>query len=396
VVEGESVSAIAHTTATLSGAVNPSFEAVLGCEFQYVSEAVYKASQFGAPQGAGCSPSAEELGSGDGGVGVSAGIEGLASNTTYYWRLVAANATGKSEGAAQHFTTLPEPPTVSTGAVSNVGPESVSLSGEVDPGSNGPNSDTTYFFQWGMSEDGSEASYPSYTNRIPLAAADAGQGNAPVRESVTLAGLQADTTYQYRIVASNDNANSEGGPAQVVDGEGREFTTAPTPPILGEATVSALTQSTVRISGSLNAQGLPARYELRLGAEQGALAFGASGQASSIVAQPITLEVGSLSPGSVYFYELLATSPDGTVNTAEGTFTTPSAPPVQTLALASFPQTPPLGSLVPAGIFANEAAGTIASTSKAAARCAKGRKRSHGRCVQAKAKRRGRRKGKRG
>jgi hypothetical protein len=388
-IEAQSETAIGQTTVTLAGTVNPEYETASGCEFQYVSEETFlKEAGFGvAPSSVGCNA----LPSGGSGVDVTASVEGLAPNMTYYWRLVAKNGTGSGEGAPEHFLTLPDPPGVKTGAASAIGAYTATIAGEVQPGSEGANSETTYWFQYSTDM--------SYSQQIPLQPGNAGQGKpgVKIKESAELAGLEPDSTYHYRIVASNDNASSSGGAPQVVYGEGETFTTLATPPIFGETSVSGVTQSTVTITGSLNAQGLPTRYELRVGTESGALRFGASGHTSVAGVEALALEVRSLTPGTVYYYQLLATSPDGTVQSGEGSFTTPAGVPIETLPLQTFPQTPLLTALIPAGAFGPEEAGTITTTRKNPARCAKGKKLEHGKCVEAKAKRKGdKRKGKRG
>ena len=68
------------------------------------------------------------------------------------------------------------------------------------PGSAGPNSNTTYFFQYGTTS--------GYGAQIPPAPGDAGEGNSPIAlETADLTGLEPGTGYHYRIVATNDNTN---------------------------------------------------------------------------------------------------------------------------------------------------------------------------------------------
>jgi hypothetical protein len=330
-IEAQSSAAIGQNAVTLSGTLNPLFQPLTVCEFQYVDETTFNATHFtGTPPSTGCTPSAGELGSGDSGVGVGASVTGLAPNTTYYYRLVATNATGTSEGAPQSFLTLPPAPSVLTGAASALTPYSASITGKVDPGSSGPNSDTTYLFQYGTNA--------YYGSQLPLSAGDAGQGTAAVSESVELSGLEPGTTYHYRIVASNDNANGSGGAPQVVYGQDRTFTTVATPPVLGAPVVGAVTQSAATIAATLDAEGLQTHWELRLGSTPAAgLAPAAAGDLSGFGAQPLTLNVGPLVPGAVYYYKLVAFNADGTVQSGEGSFTTLPAPLAQIHASQSFP-----------------------------------------------------------
>ncbi len=319
-------------TISLTGQVNPDFQAISSCEFQYVTEAIFNATAFnGSPGSVLCTRATPELepgeglGEGDSPVGVKASLTGLEANTTYYYRLLATNATGSGEGAPQHFLTLPNPPGVLTGEASEVSAYSAMITGSVNPGSVGVNSDTTYYFQYSTQTR-------SYNTQIPLTAADVGQGTSPVQEQASLSGLEPDTTYYYRIVASNDHEN------QVTYGQGKTFKTTATPPVLGAPEASTIGQSTATISTTLNTQGLPAHWELRAAITQGSLNFRAAGNSRSSTAEALTLSLGSLTPGAVYYYKLIAENPDGTVETAEGSFTTLPAPPLASSSL--FPTTP--------------------------------------------------------
>jgi hypothetical protein len=322
-IAGESSSAIAESNATLLATLNPVFQLPTLCEFQYATEEGTLLK--GVPSSSPCAPAAAELGSGDGGVPVSAGVGGLTPNTGYYYRLFAANPTGSSEGAPHRFLTLPPPPIVITGAASALTGTSATIAGEVDPGSEGQNSDTTYWFQYGTNR--------AYELQIPSVLGDAGQGKTAVKESVELSsadehsGLEPNTTYYYRIVASNDNANTEYGAPQLVYGEGKSFRTPATPPVLGPVYVGAVTQGGATITGTVDAEGLATQWELQLGSEPGALSFQAAGNASGTGPEPLTATVGSLAPGSTHYYKLVAVNPDGTVQSAEGSFTTAPAPP---------------------------------------------------------------------
>ncbi len=312
-IEGESVTSVTQTTASLSALIDPGFQPVTVCEF-VLSGGVAPAS---------CAPAASELGEGGTGVGTGASLVGLQANTEYHYKLLAKNATGLSEGATQNFLTLPNPPVVLTGGASEVGPNGAVIAGTVNPGSSGVNSDTTYYFQYSTGT--------SYDTQIPLAPGDAGQGESAVPETAGITGLEPDTAYHYRIVASNDNANTAGGAPQVVYGEGETFTTPATPPLLGPASASAITQSAATINATLEARGLPTHWELRLGSTPGSLESQASGNTMSSLSapEPIAANVGSLTPGTTYYYKFVAVNPDNQqepVETPEGSFTTVAVP----------------------------------------------------------------------
>jgi hypothetical protein len=93
-------SSLTQTSATLNATVNPGGVTVSECKLEYGTSLSYKSS---AP----CTPSP---GSGGSPVAVSASVTGLSANTTYYFRIVAANPAGPSNGIDQTFTTPPTTP----------------------------------------------------------------------------------------------------------------------------------------------------------------------------------------------------------------------------------------------------------------------------------------------
>jgi hypothetical protein len=87
--------AVRSTTAVLNATVDPNGQAVATCLFEYGPTSSYGSTAPCSPApGAGVSP-----------VAVSALLGGLNAGTTYHFRIVAENATGRSEGADQSFTT---------------------------------------------------------------------------------------------------------------------------------------------------------------------------------------------------------------------------------------------------------------------------------------------------
>jgi hypothetical protein len=95
----EAASSVTQTSATLNGSVNPEGGNVSSCSFEYGTTESYGSS-------VACSPSP---GAGEAPVLVSASVSGLATNTTYHFRIVATNSGGTSYGSDNSFTTLPPP-----------------------------------------------------------------------------------------------------------------------------------------------------------------------------------------------------------------------------------------------------------------------------------------------
>jgi iron transport multicopper oxidase len=90
-------SAVTQTTATLNATVNPAGEALSDCRFEYGPTSAYGKS---VPCSTTPSP-------GEAPVAVSATITGLAPNSTYYFRVLATNATATAHGGEARLTTLP-------------------------------------------------------------------------------------------------------------------------------------------------------------------------------------------------------------------------------------------------------------------------------------------------
>jgi hypothetical protein len=145
---------------------------------------------------------------------VSAPLTGLTATTTYYFQLVASFNGESYSGPVQTFNTPTAPPSVITGAASHVTNQAVKVSGAVNP----DGAKTTYLVefgtskQYGYSSKAAPVSLPS--SKVPVSVVL----SSKVPVSVVLGGLQPQTTYHYRLVAT-----SAGGTAVGAD---RTFTTA--------------------------------------------------------------------------------------------------------------------------------------------------------------------------
>lgn len=341
----ESASAVTETTASISALINPESQETTCKAFEYVDDVTFKVSEYATATSIPCEP--EGLGSGAEPTATSSTLTGLVTNTTYHIRVLAENGSGLSEGPDKTFLTLPKPPRAETGEAFSITPNGATISGSVNPESVGPNSETTYIFQYGLTT--------SYGAQIPFVPGNAGQGTRPVVETANVSGLEPGAGYHYRIVATNDLANTP----QTVFGEDKTFVTVPTPPRLSAVSVSVITTNSATIDATLDPRGLPTRYELQLGSAPGILQAQTSGNTAASGALPIVLNVESLSPGTVYYFRIIATNVNGAAEPApEGAFATtaapgaasplaqPSTPPQLATPATAFPSEPSTGGAV--------------------------------------------------
>lgn len=122
---------------------------------------------------------------------VSNSISGLSPGTTYHFRVVGTSSLGTNFGTDLTFTTSPLLPTVTTLAATTITTNSAMLNGTVNPG----NGVTAAYFQYGLTTN-----YGSFTATNLLAA-----GNTTLALTNTVTGLAPETTYQFRLVASNSS-----------------------------------------------------------------------------------------------------------------------------------------------------------------------------------------------
>jgi hypothetical protein len=178
-------SGVGNTTATLAGQVNPRGQAT-GFAFEYGTS-----TSFGT-----LTPTVE-LDSASSPEPVSAGVSGLAPDTTYFYRVVAVNGTGTTTGGVMSFTTGPTgAPLATTGAANTVSTTGATLTGTVNPRGVA----TAFAFEYGTTTSfGSLSAVDNATPTVGLQSV-----------SLPVSGLAPNTTYRYRIVATNADGTATG------------------------------------------------------------------------------------------------------------------------------------------------------------------------------------------
>lgn len=312
-VDSESFSGVSSTDAILEAQVNPENQ---GTEYSFrlaANEALTGATIVPGgvlPSGFGDQPAAADIGG------------GLVPGETYYYRALAKNATGTSEGPVQSFTTI-GPPVMSGEQAQDETRTTVILSGNVDP----KGASTTYHYEL-ISQAGYQAALEEGAPD-PYAAGRRSENGGlgadfvvhPTGQTV-VKELLPGTTYHYALVGTNQ-AGSTIGPDET-------FTTGPaTPPVVQTGQANGVEQNTASIAATIDTEGLQTSYGFEIGTSTDygpPTGLGSVGAGSTETA--VTLNLTGLLPGTVYHYRITATNIDGTSYGTDMTFTTSSFPNV--------------------------------------------------------------------
>ena len=349
-VESESVPAPQTIEATLDAQINPD-----GQETEYAFEYARSEAALGTAGatvihgGSRISP----LGVGGQAVSVETGPV-LAQATTYYYRAIAENKRSKEEGKPtvgkiEHFTTLGVP-IVTTGEAQGITHSSATFSGTVNPAG----LETTYYFAYidqaayeqALAGDAEEKADPYTAGEQTATFKLTEPGGTPAKgyEPLAVGPIPASTmlpgaTYHYALIAKNE--------VGVTIGSDKTLTTLPaTPPAVSTGGVSGVSQNSATLSGTVSTNSLQTNYGFEIATQPGeygaATGLGSIGGAST---ETVSVTLGELQPGTIYYYRVTATNADGTSYGEPETFTTPGFPTLLT------PQVSPPQIAVPATAF---------------------------------------------
>ena len=293
IVTTDAATSIATTSATITGTVDPE-----GQQTTYHFE-------YGTTPNLGTVTAATSAGNGATSTAVSTLLSGLKPNSTYYYRLVASNATGAAFGTQGTFTTIAPGPQVVTGAASSIGTTSATISGTVNP----EGQDTSDHFDYGTSPN-----FGSSTSAATL-----GSGSTDTSVSATIGGLQPGVTYYYRLVATNLTGTDNGGQAT--------FTTNSLPPAVTTGNASSVTTNSATIAGTVNPEGQATTYHFDWGTSPTSYSNSTTttNAGSNSSADPVSAALTGLQANTTYYYRITATNTAGTSNGTQGTFTTGSS-----------------------------------------------------------------------
>ncbi|MGH2853809.1 MAG: hypothetical protein ACRDLF_06420, partial [Solirubrobacteraceae bacterium] len=283
-----------RTAVKLEGVVNPEGEEVASCEFEYGTSTAYGHT-------AACVPAP---GSGSSPVPVTAEVSGLALETTYHYRLVAAGAKAANPGVDKTFTTYAAVPGLQTEAASGIEqpvPETIvaTLNGSLEPAG----ADAHYYFEYGQTNG-----YGSVSPALP--GTDAGEAFKAGHAQTQIGGLKPATTYHFRLVATSSFGTTRGADV-TFSTPPREFN----PPIVSGLQASSVGQFAATLNGTLQTREALVNYHFEYGTTT---AYGSVAPVPDSYA-PIAAEavrvsqpVVGLQAGTTYHYRLLVSSPGGT------------------------------------------------------------------------------------
>jgi phosphodiesterase/alkaline phosphatase D-like protein len=199
-------------------------------------------------------------------------------------------------------------PSATTGPVTSVGPTTATISGTVNPNGTA----TSVHFQYGTS-----TAYGSVTQ-----SANIGSGTSGVGVSATINGLNAGTTYHYRVVATNSSGTANGA-----DG----ILTTSSAPAVVTGNASSITATSATLNGTVNPSSRSTTWYFEYGTSTNygtktTTKDAGSGTSDVAVSAPIT----GLKSGSTYHFRLVATSDAGTARGSDHTFVPVASPTVTT------------------------------------------------------------------
>jgi hypothetical protein len=303
-------SAVVQNSATISGSVDPDGAGnVTGCVFKYGTSTRYESGTLPCdPAASGGSPFTTPT-------AVAADLSGLTSGPTYHYRLFSTNANGTQAGLDRTFATPEAVLDLTTGSVTAVAKDRATLHGTFT----GAGQDVDYYFEYGTT------SAYGQTEPVPPGA-DAGNATGPqVFAPVEIDGLLGDTTYHYRVVASNVYGKSFGAD--------QTFTTAnPVTNLTADAPTN-VTNVSADLNGSFDADSYDTHYYFEYGqsASYGQtvpVPPGLDAGTGSGRVQVASVPIAGLQQGALYHFRIVATNATGITKSADRVFRTASAPSI--------------------------------------------------------------------
>jgi hypothetical protein len=307
----EAATSISRTTARLNGRINADGGPAASCEFQYTTEESFEVEGFAGATSVSCVPPGPFSGTST--ESVSAEAAGLSAAKVYRFRVVGTNENGSGRGEVLSFETN-SAVNVGTGSASNIASHSSRLNGAINP-EGGAVQECT--FEYGRF---------FYGEAVPCVETPAqiGEGEEPKAVHADVSGLDAFTSYHFRLTATNAFGTTSGAD--------REFQTA-LPPLPTATTDGAdVAGPLATLRGRVNPTGAAitdcrflygatSAYGQSVPCDQSPASLGAgTGD------EPVVAETEPLAANTVYHFRLRASNVAGAAQGKDRTFLTGSAP----------------------------------------------------------------------
>jgi sugar lactone lactonase YvrE len=200
-VFAESATDVTESSATLNATVVP-FGLDTTCDFQIVDDVAFQSSGYDTATSIPCVPA--DLGSSFDFVQATGAASGLASGTTFHFRVVATNSDGTTNGNDETFETA-GPPVVQSESATSVTDTTATLNATIVPFG----LDTTCSFQYVDDATFQSSGYDTATS-VACSPEDLGSSFSPQTASASISGLTPSTTYHFRAVATSSAATVNG------------------------------------------------------------------------------------------------------------------------------------------------------------------------------------------
>lgn len=242
---------------------------------------------------------------GDGSTGSGSVVtHSYSTSGSYPVRLQVSDANSDVTELTQVVTVAPAAPAVpvvTTNLASSISFNTAALNASVNPSG----ADTTAHFDWGRS-----TAYGSQT-----ASQHVGAGTSSQPYSAVLSGLSPNTTYHYRISASNAAGSAKGQDAT--------FATGPLPPVATTRAATSITRTAAQLNGTVNPGGRPTTYYFQYGTTASYTSQTPTANAGSGTApKTVSTKVNGLQRATTYHMRLVATNASGTSFGQDFTFKT--------------------------------------------------------------------------
>ena len=312
-VESEGASSVKATEAHLEATVNPNNQSTV-CSFQYGAEPSLTAGTTSTL----CEPGA--LAASFGGQGVGLTVTGLEAHKTYYYRVLATNATGEEKGTIKHFETAIAPETPEKEEAEPIGTTTATLNGVLNPNNAGEAGTYEFAYRQSAGECRHENPETHLQENEKATAPEPSSTTSPQPVSAPVTELLPGTQYTFCLIAHNSvGETAVGSPVT--------FTTLAAAPMITSEFAAIIEETSVALHAQIDADGAATSYHFEYGTGE---TYGQSTPETALPESGVAeAALEGLQPGTTYHYRVVATnshSPAGGTDGPDKTFTTNATP----------------------------------------------------------------------